>query len=61
VRFAPFLSGEFTTMSAVNSMERKLAKHTSVHWRFGGKINPKLNKLRKIVKMEKKSSKMPVF
>ena len=30
--FAIFLSGGFTTMTVKDSPERKLAKHTSVHW-----------------------------
>jgi hypothetical protein len=32
VRFASFLSSGFTTVEAVNPLEKKLAKHTSVHW-----------------------------
>ena len=32
VRFASWLSGRFTTMAVINPPERKLAKHTSVHW-----------------------------
>ena len=32
VRFASFLSGGFTTMVVISPLERKLAKHTSVHW-----------------------------
>ena len=31
VRFASFLSGEFTTMTVMNPPERKLEKRTSVH------------------------------
>ena len=31
VRFASFISGEFTTMQVINPPERKLAKRTSVH------------------------------
>ena len=31
VRFASFLSGGFTTMAVINSLERKLVKRTSVH------------------------------
>ena len=31
MRFSSFLSGEFTTMTVINSQERKLAKCTSVH------------------------------
>jgi hypothetical protein len=34
VPFASFLSGGFTTMAAINSPERKLAKSTSVQWRL---------------------------
>ena len=33
VRFASFLSSGFITAIVVNPPERKLAKHTSVHWR----------------------------
>jgi hypothetical protein len=32
VRFANFLSGEFTTMALINPPEGKLAKCTSVQW-----------------------------
>ena len=32
VRFASLLSGGFITAIVVNPSERKLAKHTSVHW-----------------------------
>ena len=32
MRFASFLSGEFTTMAVINPPERKLAKRTSVQW-----------------------------
>ena len=32
VRFASFLSGGLTTLAVINPPERKLAKHTSVHW-----------------------------
>ena len=31
VRFASFVSGEFTTVAAINPSERKMAKRTSVH------------------------------
>ena len=31
MRFASFLSGEFTTMAVINPPERKLTKRTSVH------------------------------
>jgi hypothetical protein len=31
VCFASFLSGGFTTMTVINTPEKKLAKHTSVH------------------------------
>ena len=30
VRFASFLSGGFTTMTVINTQEKKLAKRTSV-------------------------------
>ena len=32
VRFASFLSCDFTTMAVIDPPERKLAKRTSVHW-----------------------------
>ena len=32
VRFASFLSGEFTSMAVINPPERKLAKRTSVQY-----------------------------
>ena len=32
VRFASFISGGFTIIAVINPPERKLAKHTSVHW-----------------------------
>ena len=32
MRFASFLSGGFTTMAVMNSLERKQSKPTSVHW-----------------------------
>ena len=32
VRFATFLSGGFITAIVLNPQERKLEKHTSVHW-----------------------------
>ena len=32
VRFVSFLSGGFTTISVINPLERKLSKHTSVHY-----------------------------
>ena len=34
VRFASFLSGGFTTVIVINPPERKLAKHTSIHYIF---------------------------
>ena len=35
VRFARFISGEFTTMAVINPPERKLTKCTSVEWTSG--------------------------
>ena len=32
VRFASFLSGEFTATTVMNSPKKKLEKRTSVHW-----------------------------
>ena len=32
MRFASFLSGEFTTMAVINPPERKLTKRTSVQY-----------------------------
>ena len=39
MHFASFLSGGFTNMAVINSLERKLAKHISVQWCAGRKTN----------------------
>ena len=39
VRFASFISGEFTTMAVINSPERKLANRIPVHWIAFGQIS----------------------
>ena len=44
VRFASFLSGEFTTMAVINPSERKMAKRTSVQW-GGGPRGPRGTRL----------------
>jgi len=55
VRFASFLSGEFTTMAGINPSERKLAKLISVQWRNQGNVLKVRKFLKQIVHIFQKN------